>query len=104
MEKIRTEPLKLKIIMVANRDGSVKEDFLKELQEAHPGMTGECIINPTVGKGLLLDWKDASEKILRTSKIVELVEKKEKKEKNALVIITENSIYDCEVIGEYKCD
>lgn len=101
MEKIKTESLKLKIIMVANRDGSVKEDFLKELQETHPGMTGECIINPTLSKRLLLDWDDDSGKILRTSKIVELVEKKDK---NALVIITENSIYDCEVIGEYKCD
>ena len=100
MEKI-IESLKLKIIMVANRDGTIKEEFLKELQETHPDMTGECIINPTLGKGLLLDWDDDSGKILRTSKIVELVEKKDK---NALVIITENSIYDCEVIGEYKCD
>lgn len=100
MEKI-IEPLKLKIIMVANRDGSVKEEFLKELQETHPDMTGECILNPTIGKGLLLDWDNDSGKILRTSKIVELVEKKDK---NALVIVTENSIYDCEMIGEYKCD
>ena len=100
MEKVK-KPLKLKIVMVSNRDGSVKEEFLKELQETHPDMTGECIINPTVGKGLLLDWEDDSGKILRTSKIAELIEKKEK---NALVIITENSIYDCEVIGEYKCD
>ena len=100
MEKI-IEPLKLKIIMVANRDGSVKEEFLKELQETHSDMTGECIINPIVGKGLLLDWDDDSGKILRTSKIVELAEKKDE---NALVIVTENSIYDCEVIGEYKCD
>lgn len=100
MEKI-IEPLKLKIIMVANRDGSVKEEFLKELQETHPDMTGECILNPTIGKGLLLDWEDDSGKILRTSKIAELVEKKDKKK---LVIVTENSIYDCEVIGEYKYD
>lgn len=101
MEKVKIEPLKLKIIMVANRDGTVKEEFLKELQGTHPGMTGECIINPTVGKGLLLDWEDDSGKILRTSKIAELVEKKDKKK---LVIVTENSIYDCEVIGEYKYD
>lgn len=100
MEKVKKR-LKLKIIMVSNRDGNVKEEFLRELQETHPDMTGECIINPTIGKRLLLDWDDDSGKILRTSKIVELVEKKDK---NALVIITENSIYDCEVIGEYKYD
>lgn len=98
MEKVKKR-LKLKVIMVANRDGSVKEEFLKELQETHPDMTGECIINPTIGKGLLLDWDDDSGKILRTSKIVELTESKAE---NALVIITENSIYDCEMIGEYK--
>lgn len=98
MEKVKKR-LKLKIVMVANRDGSVKEEFLKELQETHPDMTGECIINPTIGKGLLLDWDDDSGKILRTSKIVELTENKAE---NALVIITENSIYDCEMIGEYK--
>ena len=98
MEKVKKR-LKLKIVMVANRDGSVKEEFLKELQETHPDMTGECIINPTIGKGLLLDWDDDSGKILRTSKIVELTESKAE---NALVIITENSIYDCEMIGEYK--
>lgn len=44
-------------------------------------------------------WDDDSGKILRTSKIVELTESKAE---NALVIITENSIYDCEMIGEYK--
>ena len=87
--------------MVSNRDGSVKEEFLKELQETHPDMTGECIINPTIGKRLLLDWEDDSGKILRTSEIVELTENKYK---NTLVIVTENSIYDCEVIGEYKYD
>ena len=100
MEKVKKR-LKLKVIMVANRDGNVKKEFLRELQETHPDMNGECIINPTIGKRLLLDWEDDSGKILRTSKIVELVEKKDK---NALVIITENSIYDCEVIGEYKYD
>lgn len=100
MEKVKKR-LKLKIVMVANRDGSVKEEFLKELQETHPDMIGECIINPTICKGLLLDWDDDSGKILRTSKIVELTENKDK---NTLVIVTENSIYDCEVIGEYKCD
>lgn len=98
MKKVKKR-LKLKIVMVSNRNGSVKEEFLKELQETHPDMTGECTVNPTIGKGLLLDWEDDSGKILRTSKIVELVEKKDK---NALVVITENSIYDCEVIGEYK--
>lgn len=100
MEKVKKR-LKLKIVMVSNRDGSVKEEFLKELQETHPDMTGECIINPTIGKGLLLDWDDDSGKILRTSEIIELTENKYK---NTLVIVTENSIYDCEVIGEYKCD
>lgn len=100
MEKVKKR-LKLKIVMVSNRDGSVKEEFLKELQKTHSDMTGECIVNPTIGKGLLLDWDDDSGKILRTSKIVELTENKDK---NALVIITENSIYDCEVIGEYKYD
>ena len=39
MEKVKKR-LKLKVIMVANRDGSVKEEFLKELQETHPDMTG----------------------------------------------------------------
>ena len=100
MEKVKKR-LKLKIVMVSNRDGNVKEEFLRELQKTHPDMTGECIINPTIGKRLLLDWVDDSGKILRTSKIVELVGKKDK---NALVIVTENSVYDCEVIGEYKCD
>lgn len=100
MEKVKKR-LKLKIIMVSNQNGRIKEEFLKELQETHPNMTGECIVNPTIGKGLLLDWDDDSGKILRTSKIVEIVEKKNK---NALVIITENSIYDCKVIGEYKYD
>lgn len=100
MEKVKKR-LKLKIIMVSNQNGRIKEEFLKELQETHPDMTGECIVNPTIGKRLLLDWEDDSGKILRTSEIIELTENKDK---NALVIITENSIYDCEVIGEYKCD
>lgn len=98
MEKVKNR-LKLKIVMVSNRDGSVKEEFLKELQETHSDTTGECIINPTIGKRLLLDWEDDSGKILRTSEIVELTENKDK---NTLVIVTENSIYDCEMIGEYK--
>ena len=84
-----------KIISVTDRDGNLKEDFMKNMEEAHPTMSGRIYGWPMLlkpGGYLGLVWNDASGKMLQTSYITDDVIREGRK----LIITTLNSIYTLE--------
>jgi hypothetical protein len=86
-----------KIISITDRDGNVKEEFIKELEVAHPNMTGQLlypITKEVVGMiRMCFIWADRSNKVLRTSIVEGYQETSE-----LLKVITENSIYILEKV------
>lgn len=88
-----------KIINVTDREGNVKEKFMKELEAAHPGMSGKLLyplnknLVDTFLTGLCLVWTDNSDKMLRTSTILDYSE-----QDNLIIVTTLNSIYTLEKI------
>lgn len=89
-----------KIINVTDRDGNVKEEFMKELAAAHPEMSGVLLypINKnlvnTFLMSLCLVWTDNSDRMLRTSSILDYSE-----QDNLIILTTVNSIYTLEKIN-----
>lgn len=89
-----------KIINVTDREGNVKEEFMKEMAAAHPGMSGKLLypINKNLVNtyliSLCLVWTDRSDKMLRTSTILDYSE-----QDNLIIVTTMNSIYTLEKIG-----
>lgn len=81
-----------KIINITDRQGNVKEKFMKELAVEHPEMTGKLLYPITKGTiGMIrmcFIWLDRSDRILRTSIVEDVQETKDQ-----LTVITENSIY-----------
>ena len=88
-----------KIINVTDRDGNVKEEFMKELETNHPEMAGQLLYPITKDlKGLIrmcFVWTDNSDTVLSTSIVEDYQETKE-----LLKVITENSIYTLEKINK----
>lgn len=88
-----------KIISITDRDGNVKEEFMKELEVVHPKMTGQLLYPITknvVGMiRMCFIWADRSDKILRTSIVEGYQEANE-----FLKVITENSIYFLEKVKD----
>lgn len=86
-----------KIVKVTDKDGKLKEDFMKDMQNSHPHMRGKVLHKNMLGPGtcLCLVWDDDSGKMLKTSVIVDEVVKKE----NYMIITTLNSVYTLEVYG-----
>lgn len=84
-----------KIVSVTDRDGNLKEDFMRDMKKAHPTMSGELYypyLSLRKGGYLGLVWDDASGKMLQTSRIIDDVIE----DGNKLIITTLNSIYTLE--------
>lgn len=83
-----------KIINVTDREGNVKEEFMKEMAAAHPKMSGQLLYPLSSVRCLCLVWTDRSDKMLRTSTILDYSE-----QDNLIIVTTMNSIYTLEKIG-----
>lgn len=89
--------MKLKIISVKDKDGNEKTEFMEELKQNHPSMSGEWIypfLAQDFGSFYLL-WDDSTDKCLVTSTVENLIQTDTK-----VVVTTRNSVYEFEIIGE----
>ena len=89
--------MKLKIISVKDKDGNEKTEFMEELRQNHPSMSGEWIYQHSVkvhGSFFLL-WDDQTDRCLVTSTVENLIQTDTK-----VVVTTRNSVYEFEIIGE----
>ena len=86
-----------KIIYLTDRDGNVKEAFIQEMKQNHPNMCGELLFSGwlEIGSSLCLVWDDDSNKMLRTSRIVNDVIREEGK----IIVTSMNTIYTLEKCG-----
>ena len=87
--------MRYKIVNVTDRAGNIKEEFMAELQEVHPSMSG-VLLYPISKKSieripLCLIWTDQSDKMLRTSTIMGYEESN-----NIITVTTRNSVYTLE--------
>lgn len=87
--------MKLKIISIKDRNGNEKTDFLKEIKLYHPSMSGEWIYKFSARNcgSFCLVWDDDSNKMLRTSRVINIVELD-----SELIVETENSVYEFEIL------
>lgn len=90
--------MKLKIISVKDKAGNEKTEFMEELRQNHPFMSGEWIYHQFFvqnhGSFHLL-WDDQTDKCLVTSTVENLIQTDTK-----VVVTTRNSVYEFEIIGE----
>ena len=86
-----------KITNVTDRNGNVKEEFIEEMKEYHPSLSGEILHHKDLRSGMIpvlcLRWNDASGKMLRTSTVEDYEEMED-----IITITTRNSIYTLERI------
>lgn len=86
-----------KIIKVTDREGNIKEEFMRELMTVHPNMMGKLLYplnRELVDAGMMrlcFIWTDNSNKVLRTSIIQDYTH-----QNKTTVVTTENSIYTLE--------
>ena len=89
--------MKLKIVSVKDKDGNEKTEFVEELRQNHPSMSGEWIYPFFVqnhGSFHLL-WADQTDRCLVTSAVENFIQTDRK-----IVVETRNSVYEFEIIGE----
>lgn len=89
--------MKLKIISVRDKNGNEKSEFMKELKQNHPSMSGEWIhpfSTQDLGSFYLL-WDDRINRCLVTSVVENLIQTDTK-----VVVTTRNSVYEFEILGE----
>ena len=87
--------MKLKIVFVKDKDGNEKTEFMEELRQNHPSMSGEWIYQFFVqshGSFHLL-WDDQTDRCLVTSAVENLIQTDTK-----VVVTTRNSVYEFEII------
>ena len=84
------------ITNITDREGNVKQEFIDKLKSVHPNLKGR-ITNKGLLKGNLFmsclhfEWADDSNKMLKTSMVMDYVE-----DENKIVVTTMNSIYTFE--------
>lgn len=89
-----------RITNVTDREGNIKQEFIDEMKVTHPKLVGK-IRNKAVLKSnlfidcLYFDWTDDSNKVLRTSMVMDYIEDGDK-----IVVTTMNSIYTFEKAEE----
>ena len=88
-----------RIVNVTDKDFNVKQDFIEQMKQSHPSMSGEILYPDclTPGTFLMLVWDDCSGKMLRTSRVEKITGKIESGDQY-LIITTRNSIYTLEKI------
>ena len=85
-----------RITNVTDKEGNVKQEFIDELKVVHPKLVGK-ILNKEVLKSdlfmgcLLFEWADDSNKMLKTSMVIDYVEDNDK-----IIVTTINSVYTFE--------
>ena len=87
-----------KITNVTDRNGNVKHDFIKEIEDRHPDLIGEIINKDTLNSdlflcGLRFVWADEPDRMLHTSTVLDYVE-----DSNKIVATTRNSVYTFEKV------
>lgn len=87
--------MKLKIISIKDRDGNEKTDYFNDLKLHHPYMSGEWIYKFYARNcgSFCLVWDDDSNKMLRTSRVINIVELDDE-----LIVETENSVYEFKIL------
>lgn len=75
---------------VTDREGNIKVDFINELKQLHPKLESNIIYKEflSIGNFLCFLWNDDSEKMLRTSAIIDI-----NYDDNIMIIETKNSVY-----------
>ena len=85
-----------RITNVTDKEGNVKQEFIDELKVVHPKLVGK-ILNKEVLKSdlfvgcLHFEWADDSNKMLKTSIVMDYVEDNDK-----IIVTTMNSVYTFE--------
>lgn len=85
-----------RIVNITDREGNVKQEFINELKVIHPELVGK-ILNKEVLKSdlfmscLHFEWADDSNKMLKTSMVIDYVEDNDK-----IIVTTINSVYTFE--------
>lgn len=85
-----------RLVNVVDKEGNTKEEFIEELRKTHPKLLGKI-----TNKGLLtgnlfmtclhFEWADDSNKMLKTSMVIDYVEDNDK-----IIVTTMNSVYTFE--------
>ena len=92
-----------RIVKITDRNGNDKGEVVDELRRVHPDLLGEIINEELLDSTLFLSclcflWHDDTNKILRTSCVLEV-----EKDLYSMIVTTMNSIYYFEkVTDEYK--
>lgn len=89
--------MRLKIISVKDKNGNEKTEFMNELRQNYPSMSGKWIYPffvQNLGSFHLL-WDDQTDRCLVTSAVENLTQTNTK-----VVVETRNSVYEFEIIGE----
>lgn len=82
-----------RIVNITDREGNIKQEFINELKAIHPNLIGEILDKEVLKNNLFLSylnfkWADNSNKMLRTSMVMDYVEDRDK-----IVVTTMNSVY-----------
>lgn len=86
-----------RIVNITDKNFNVKHNFIEQIKQSHPSMSGEILYPDCLMPGtfLMLAWNDCSGKMLRTSRIEKITGKVVSGDQY-LTIITKNSIYTLE--------
>lgn len=85
-----------RITNVADKQGNVKQEFIDELKVVHPELVGKILNKEVLNSDLFMgclhfEWADDSNKMLKTSMVMDYVEDNDK-----IIITTMNSVYTFE--------
>lgn len=85
-----------RITNVTDKEGNVKQEFIDELKVVHPKLVGKILNKEVLNSDLFMgclhfEWADDSNKMLKTSMVMDYVEDNDK-----IIITTMNSVYTFE--------
>ena len=85
-----------RIVNITDREGNVKQEFINELKVIHPELVGKILNKEVLKSGLFMsclhfEWADDSNKMLKTSMVIDYVEDNDK-----IIVTTINSVYTFE--------
>ena len=85
-----------RIVNITDREGNVKQEFINELKVIHPELVGKILNKEVLKSDLFMSclhfkWADDSNKMLKTSMVIDYVEDNDK-----IIVTTINSVYTFE--------
>lgn len=89
-----------RIVNVTDREDNVKQEFINELKVIHHELVGKILNKEALKSDLFMgclhfEWADDSNKMLKTSMVMDYVE-----DGNKIVVTTMNSVYTFEKVKE----